>query len=236
MAFDLLLSDILIQISTAPAAQEAIASASSADSVTIIDLLLKGGLVMIPIGLLSFIAVYLIIERMLVYKKMDKDPSPFLDKIQSLIIQGDLKSARAYCEQTNTPFARMIDRGLSKIGTPLANIEASIENVGKVELYNLEKNLSTLATISGLGPMLGFLGTVTGMVQAFIAMAQEEGTISPKLLSSGIYEAMVTTVGGLIVGIIAYVGYNYLVTKLQKIIHQMEYASVEFLELLQQPK
>lgn len=236
MAFDLLLSDILIQISTAPVAQEAIASASSADSVTMIDLLLKGGLVMIPIGMLSFIAVYLIIERMLVYKKMDKDPSQFLDKIQSLIIQGDLKSARAYCEQTNTPFARMIDRGLSKIGTPLANIEASIENVGKVELYNLEKNLSTLATISGLGPMLGFLGTVTGMVQAFIAMAQEEGTISPKLLSSGIYEAMVTTVGGLIVGIIAYVGYNYLVTKLQKIIHQMEYASVEFLELLQQPK
>jgi len=236
MTFALILSDILVQITSAPAAEQAIATASSADSVTMIDLLLKGGLVMIPIGILSFIAVYLIIERMLVYKKMDVDPTSFLDKIQTLIVQGDLKAARAHCDHVNTPFARMIDRGLSKIGTPLSNIEASIENVGKVELYNLEKNLSTLATISGLGPMLGFLGTVTGMVQAFIAMAQEEGTISPKLLSSGIYEAMITTVGGLIVGIIAYVGYNYLVTKLQKIVHQMEYASVEFLELLQQPK
>ncbi len=235
MTFDLILSDILIQISAAPV-ESAIASASTPGSVTIIDLFMKGGLVMIPITLLSFIAVYLIIERILVFKKMDKDPVPFLDKIQTMIIQGDLKSARAHCEQVNTPFARMIDRGLSKIGTPLSNIEASIENVGKVELYNLEKNLSTLATISGLGPMLGFLGTVTGMVQAFIAMAQEEGTISPKLLSSGIYEAMVTTIAGLIVGIIAYVGYNYLVTKLSKIVHQMEYASVEFLELLQQPK
>jgi biopolymer transport protein ExbB len=118
----------------------------------------------------------------------------------------------------------------------LKNIEASIENVGKIEIYKLEKNLSFLATISGVAPMIGFLGTVTGMIQAFIAIAQEEGTVSPRLLSSGIYEAMITTASGLFVGIVAYLGYNYLVTRLQKLIYRMEYTSINFLDLLQEPR
>ncbi len=130
----------------------------------------------------------------------------------------------------------MIEKGITKLGNPLSTIEASVENVGKMEVYKLEKNLGILATISGAGPMLGFFGTVTGMVQAFIAIADEEGMVSPKLLSTGMYEAMITTVGGLIVGIIAYIGYNYLVSRVDKIIYTMEYSSIEFLELLQQPK
>jgi biopolymer transport protein ExbB len=129
----------------------------------------------------------------------------------------------------------MLEKGISRIGSPLKNIEASIENVGKIEIYNLEKNLNVLATISGAAPMIGFLGTVTGMIQAFIAIAQEEGSVSPKLLSSGIYEAMITTAAGLIVGIMAYLAYNYLVAQVQKIIYRMEYTSVEFIDLLQEP-
>jgi biopolymer transport protein ExbB len=130
----------------------------------------------------------------------------------------------------------MIEKGISRIGSPLKNIEASIENVGRIEIFKLEKNLSTLATISGAAPMMGFLGTVIGMVQAFIAIAQEEGSVSPKLLSSGIYTAMLTTVAGLIVGIIAYLAYNFLVTRVQKIIHKMEYSSLDFIDLLQEPR
>ena len=130
----------------------------------------------------------------------------------------------------------MIEKGISRLGSPLKNIEVSIENVGKIEIYKLEKNLSLLATISGVAPMMGFLGTVTGMIQAFIAIAQEEGSVSPKLLSAGIYEAMITTAAGLLVGIIAYLGYNYLVTRLQKVIHMMEYTSIDFIDLLQEPR
>jgi biopolymer transport protein ExbB len=130
----------------------------------------------------------------------------------------------------------MIEKGISRIGSPLKTIEAAIENVGKIEIYRLEKNLTLLATISGAAPMIGFLGTVTGMIQAFIAIAQEEGSVSPRLLSTGIYEAMITTATGLIVGILAYLGYNYLVSRLQKIVHQMEYTSIDFIDLLQEPR
>ena len=143
---------------------------------------------------------------------------------------------RLACQQSDTPIGRMIGKGLSRIGSPLKNIEVSIENVGKIEIYNLEKNLSLLATISGAAPMIGFLGTVTGMIRAFISIAQEEGAVSPKLLSAGIYEAMLTTAAGLFVGIIAYLGYNYLVTRVQKIVHNMEYTSIDFIDLLQEPR
>ena len=135
-----------------------------------------------------------------------------------------------------TPIARMIEKGIVRIGNPLKNIEVSIENVGKIEVYKLEKNLSLLATISGAAPMIGFLGTVTGMIQAFISIAQEEGVVSPKLLSNGIYEAMISTAAGLFVGILAYLGYNYLVTKVQKLVHSMEYTSIDFIDLLQEPQ
>jgi biopolymer transport protein ExbB len=130
----------------------------------------------------------------------------------------------------------MIEKGVTRIGSPLKNIEASIENVGKIEVYKLERNLPMLATISGAAPMIGFFGTVTGMIQAFIAIAQEEGSVSPKLLSSGIYEAMITTAAGLTVGILAYLCYNYLVAQVSKIVHKMEYNSIEFIDLLQEAR
>ena len=130
----------------------------------------------------------------------------------------------------------MIEKGLSRIGSPLKNIEVAIENIGKIEVYKLEKNLSLLATISGAAPMIGFLGTVTGMIQAFISIAQQAGAVSPKLLSGGISAAMVTTAAGLFVGILTYLGYNFLVGRVQKVIHNMEYNSIEFIDLLQEPQ
>ncbi len=159
-----------------------------------------------------------------------------MGKIKESVLKGDINGAKILCAQFDSPIARMLEKGVARIGSPLKNIEAAIENVGKLEIFKLEKNLSILATVAGAAPMMGFLGTVIGMVQAFISIAQEEGSVSPKLLSSGIYTAMITTVAGLVVGIIAYLGYNYLVTRVSKVIHKMEYSSIEFIDLLQEPR
>ena len=191
---------------------------------------------MVPIFLLSLLAIYIFVERMLHIKKASQTTDDFFNNIKDSVLRGDVNAAKLICSQNETPIARMIEKGLSRLGTQLKNIEASIENVGRIEIYKLEKNLSMLATISGAAPMIGFLGTVTGMIRAFISIAQEEGTISPKLLSSGIYEAMITTAAGLFVGIIAYLGYNYLVTRVQKLTYRMEYTSINFLDLLQEPR
>jgi biopolymer transport protein ExbB len=223
----------LLQVTTV--ADSAMVNASE-NSVNLFDLLLKGGYVMIPLLLLSAAAIAIFVERVLTIKKSSKTPAGLLNQVKSLVADGKIDQAKMICAQNETPIAKMLEKGVSRIGSPLKNIEVSIENVGKVEIYRLEKNLSLLATISGAAPMIGFLGTVTGMIQAFIAIAQEEGSVSPKLLSEGIYEAMITTAVGLSVGIIAYLGYNYLVTQVQKVIHKMEYTSVEFIDLLQESK
>lgn len=191
---------------------------------------------MIPILLLWMVSIYIFVERQRTFRLASKTPESFKDQIRSLVISGDVAGAKGLCSRTFTPVSRMIEKGLDRIGHPLKNIEVSIENVGKLEIYRLEKNLNMLATISGAAPMIGFLGTVTGMIQAFISIAQEEGAVSPKLLSSGIYEAMITTAAGLFVGILAYLAYNYLVTKVGKLIHTMESNVIDFIDLLQEPK
>jgi len=188
---------------------------------------------MIPILFLFVITIYILIEKILVINRESKSPKGFTDEIISRVKNDDINGAKLICEDTNNPVSRMILKGLNKLNTSLKNIESSIENVGKIEIYNLEKNLSLLATISGAAPMMGFLGTVTGMIQAFISIAEEEGAVSPKLLSSGIYEAMLTTAAGLFVGIVAYLAYNYLVSRVEKLIHKMEYTTIEFIETLQ---
>ena len=226
---------ILLQITTPVAADTTAGIGTDQGSVSVIDLLLNGGWAMIPIVLLSLIAVYIFVERILTIKRASKTPNQFIEKIKSLVLNGDINGARLLCSQTDTPVAKMIEKGISRIGSPLKNIEVSIENVGKIEIYKLEKNLSLMATISGAAPMIGFLGTVTGMIKAFISIAQEEGSVSPKLLSEGIYEAMITTAAGLFVGILAYLMYNYLVAQVQKVIHNMEYSSIDFIDLLQEP-
>jgi len=224
----------ILQISTTVVDSTAVETGGE-DTIRIIDLLLNGGVVMIPLVILSIIAIYIFVERILTIKNASKTPEQFTDKIRNLVTGGDISGARLLCAQTDTPIARMIEKGISRIGHPLRDIEASIENLGKIEIYRLERRLSSLATISGAAPMLGFLGTVIGMIRAFIAIAQEEGSVSPKLLSSGIYEALITTAVGLFVGIIAYLGYNYLVSQVSKVVHRMEYNSIDFIDLLQEP-
>ncbi len=205
-------------------------------ALSVIDLAIKGGFMMIPIILSSFWAIYVFVERMLTVNKANQSPDAFMGRIKDMVLKGDINGAKLLCSQFDSPISRMIEKGVARIGSPLKTIEASIENVAKIELFKLEKNLSILATVSGVAPMMGFLGTVIGMVEAFISIAQEEGSVSPKLLSSGIYTAMITTVAGLIVGILAYLAYNYLVTRVSKVVHKMEYSSIEFIDLLQEPR
>jgi biopolymer transport protein ExbB len=208
----------------------------NSDAVSLWELTLKGGPIMVPIALCSVVAVYIFFERLATINKANKNPDTFINQIKDLVQRGDISGAKLLCGQFDTPIARMIEKGVARIGSPLKTIEASVENVAKLELFKLEKNLSVLATVAGAAPMMGFLGTVTGMVSAFIAIAQEEGSVSPKLLANGMYEAMVTTVAGLVVGIIAYLGYNFLVTRVSKMVHKMEYTAIEFLDLLQEPR
>jgi biopolymer transport protein ExbB len=225
---------ILTQITMA--AQDSAAVAPEGSSIQLIDLIFKGGIMMIPIFLLSLLGVYVLVERIRTLKQATASPDAFMAQIKELVLKGDVSAAKIVCAQSDTPMSRMIEKGLLRIGSSLKNIEASIVNVGRIEIYRLEKNLSLLATIAGAAPMLGFLGTVMGMISAFMSIAQEEGAVSPKMLSSGIYEAMITTAAGLVVGVLAYLAYNFLVTRMQKVIHSMEYSSIEFIELLQEPK
>ena len=205
-------------------------------SLSVIDLAIQGGFMMIPIAICWVLAIYLFIERVLTINKANEEPGTFMGKVKELVLRGDINGAKMLCSQNQTPVARMIEKGISRIGSPLKTIEASIENIAKIEVFKLEKNLPIIATVAGAAPMMGFLGTVIGMVEAFIAISQEEGSVSPKLLSSGIYTAMITTVAGLVVGIMAYLAYNYLVSRVQKVIHKMEYTSIEFIDLLQEPR
>lgn len=200
----------------------------------LLELLIKGGYFMVPLYVLFILAIFIFIERLLVIKKASKTPVTLMDNVKVLVQSGQVEKAQMLCQGENSPVTNMIAKGLSRIGSPLKNIEVAIENVGKLELYKLEKNLNILATVSGAAPMIGFLGTVAGMIRAFIGVAQEEGMVSPKLLSTGIYEAMITTASGLVVGIIAYLGYNYLVSQVSKLVHKMEYTTIEFIDLLQE--
>ena len=212
------------------------AATTAEQSISMWSLVMAGGPLMIPLAICSVIAIYIFVERLLTVNKANVSSDAFMGRVKELVLRGDINGAKVLCSQHDTPTARMIEKGVSRIGSPLKTIEASIENVGKIEVFRLEKNLSVLATIAGAAPMIGFLGTVIGMVNAFIAIAQEEGSVSPKLLADGIYTAMVTTVAGLVVGIIAYLGYNFLVTRVSKVIHKMEYPSIEFIDLLQEPR
>ncbi|MEB2778045.1 MotA/TolQ/ExbB proton channel family protein [Algoriphagus sp. D3-2-R+10] len=214
-------------------AADNLAMGATKDNIGLLDLLIKGGYMMVPLYLLFILAIFIFVERLITLNKASKPSSYLMDQVKVLVQSGQTEKAKILCAGEHTPVANMIAKGVDRIGSPLKNIEVAIENVGKIEIYKLEKNLNLLATVSGAAPMIGFLGTVAGMIQAFIAIAQEEGMVSPKLLSEGIYEAMITTAAGLVVGIIAYLGYNYLVSKVSKLVHNMEYSSIEFIDLLQ---
>jgi biopolymer transport protein ExbB len=206
------------------------------NSVSILELALKGGITMIPLALLFIVGIYIFLERVFTLTRATQNPLQLIEKIKIWVLEGKIEEAKKFCNQTNTPIARMIEKGLSRLGSPLKNIETSIEYVAKIEVYRLEKNLAMLATIGGAAPMVGFLGTVIGMIDAFMTIARLKGAVDPQILSSGIYTALITTVAGLIIGILVNIAYNYLVTRVQKVIYNMEYTVMEFMDLLQEKK
>ncbi len=201
-----------------------------------LDLAMKGGpVIMIPLLILSIIAVYIFIERLVVIHKASKEDKDFMNRIKDYITDGKVEDASRLCQSVNTPYARMIEKGISRLGKPMNDVLVAIENVGNIETNKLEKGFTMLATISGGAPMLGFLGTVLGMVQAFFDMANAGNNVDITVLSNGIYTAMITTVAGLIVGIVAYFAYNYLVAKLDNVVQSMERKTMEFMDLLNEP-
>ncbi len=204
-------------------------------STKFIDMAIKGGWIMIPIILLSIIAVYIFFDRYFAIKKAGKFDTSLLEKIKVYITNGKIDEAIILCRSNSNPASRMLEKGISRIGRPLTDVSAAVENVGNLEISKLEKGLPVLASVAGGAPMLGFLGTVMGMIQAFYDMANAGNNIDVTLLSTGIYQAMVTTVAGLIVGIIAYFAYNILVTNVEKVVFKMEATTTEFMDLLNEP-
>ena len=203
--------------------------------ISLMDLVMKGGWIMAVLGLMSVISVYIFVERYLVISKNSREDKNFMNMIRDNIHDGKIDTAKDLCKREDTPIARMIDKGLSRIGKPLSDIDTAIENVGNLEVSRLEKNTAALATIASTAPMLGFLGTVIGMIIAFYDMSMAGNNIDIQLLSSGIYQAMITTVGGLIVGIIAYVLYNVLVAKIEKLVFLLGARASEFMDVLNEP-
>jgi len=208
-------------------------------TLSVIELISSGGtagMVIIAIlFVLLFVALYIYFERLFAIKAASKIDANFMNQIKDHVSNGKTDSAQILCAQVNTPVSRLINKGISRIGKPLADINTAIENAGRLEIYGLEKNISMLATISGVAPMIGFLGTVVGMILAIFELANAGGTIQMDVLASGLYTAMTTTVAGLIVGIIAYMAYNHLVVKTDKVVYQMEANSLEFLDHLNEP-
>lgn len=202
------------------------------------DIITKGGILGILIVLvlfaLSIIALYIFVERYLTIKRAGRVDESFINNIRANVSAGNIQGAKALCASTDSPVARMVEKGLQRIGKPLRDIDAAIENVGNLEIFKLEKNLSTLASIAGAAPMIGFFGTVTGMILAFYKMATEQN-VTPDVLAGGIYQALITTAFGLFIGILAFVGYNVLVANVEKVVFKMERTTVEFMDLLQEP-
>lgn len=208
-------------------------------TLSLMDLLLSGGaagqIIILILFLMLIAGVYIYFERLFAIRAASETDENFMNQIKDNVLSGNIESAKIRCAQANSPVARLTAKGLDRIGSPLEDINTAIENAGRLEVYKLEKNVAILATIAGAGPMIGFLGTVIGMVIAFHELATSGGQANMGALAEGIYTAMTTTVAGLIVGVVAYIGYNHLVVKTDKVVHQMEATAVDFLDLLNEP-
>ena len=222
-------------VDTAAIAEAIAAPVQQEMKLSLIDMATKGGWLMLVLLLLSVIAIYIFGSKWWMIHKASKVDKNFMRNIRDLIHDGKIKSATELCQRYDTPTARLVEKGIERIGRPLEDIQTAVENMGNVEVARLEKGLPMLATIAGGAPMIGFLGTVTGMITAFFQMANAGNNIDISLLSGGIYEAMVTTVGGLFVGIIAYFGYNYLTSQISNLVFKMESTTIEFIDMLHEP-
>ncbi len=225
----------LLQTPAAVAATTAVAPEAHATQLNIFDLVLKGGIIMIPIALLSVLAIYIFVERLLFIKKQISSDATFMNTIEGFIRNGNVESAQTFCKSSQKPVARMIEKGISRIGMPIKEIEDSIEIAGKFEVYKLEKNINVLRLISGIAPMLGFLGTLLGVIQLFYDISQAGGDLKMDVVSNGMYVKLVTSVAGLIVGISAFVFYNWINTLINKAVQEMEWNTMIFMDLLKEP-
>ena len=229
------MSVFLLQV--VPAAADTLNTAATAApiasaDVPVIDLLLRGGLIMIPLLALSLLSFYIIIERYFTIRKAAGDPESFMANIRALMVKGDLAGAKLFCAQTASPLARMVEKGLRRIGLPLKEIETSVENVGKIEIARLEKNISILGIIAGIAPMIGFVGTIIGVIKIFYSIAATKEFGIPQV-ADGLYVKLVTSATGLIVGIIAHVGYHWLSILVERMVFRMENSAIEFMDILQ---
>ena len=213
----------------------AAAAASATDKgVNLFDLLTLGGWVMIPLVILFLITIFVFFERLIAIRKASNIDNNFMNIVRDHIVNGNVTAARSFAKNTNNPVARIIDKGIQRIGKPIENIERSMENVGKLEIYNLERNLSILSLSAGTAPLLGFLGTIIGMFQLFYSLATG-GDFTIQNMANGIYTKVITSATGLIIGLIAYVAHNFLTTQVDKTAYRMEASSAEFLDVLQEP-
>lgn len=224
----------LLQIDTAAAALQSAPAADPMSQVSLFDLLSKGGLLMIPLALLFVIAVYVFTERLLYIRKASKIEENFMNIIRDNIVTGNISAARSMAKNTNNPVARIIDKGIQRIGKPIDAIEKSMENVGKLEMYKMERNLNILSLIAGIAPMFGFLGTIFGMFQLFFRLAST-GEFTIQSMADGIYTKLISSAVGLIIGLMAYIAHNFLTTQIDKTANKMEASSAEFVDILQEP-
>lgn len=225
----------LINMIVAQVAAQGAQDATVSTALSVWDLTLKGGWLMIPLALLLLVSIYIFFERLFATSRVTKADNKFLQNIKNLIQAGKIEEAKQLCDATDTPYSRMIEKGVSRIGRPMNDVLVAIENVGNMEIAKMEKGFNWLATTAAGAPMIGFLGTVTGMVQAFYALASAGQNSNVSILASGIYEALVTTVAGLVVGILALFAYNYLTSRVNKIMNRLEGSTMEFMDLLNEP-
>ena len=207
----------------------------ASSSVNLFSILMDGGILMIPIGLLWIMAIYVIAERWRFLNNSQMDNDQFLSSVEDMLRDGNTRQAILYCDQMDKPLSRILKQGITRLGRPLVDIEDAIKNAGKKETYRLENKMDWLATVAGVAPLLGFLGTVTGMIDAFMQIQSLQGNVNPSVLAGGIWEALITTAFGLFVGIIAFGFYNYLLNKINRMMFGLEVASTEFMDLLQKP-
>ncbi|WP_457653514.1 MotA/TolQ/ExbB proton channel family protein [Rhodocaloribacter sp.] len=216
-------------------AQDSTQAASATGTTTILDTLMLGGWILIPIVLLSFLAIYIFVERLLTLRRAATDPAEITERIREYVRAGNIHGAQAFCDAQDKPITRILKHGLERLGRPIAEIRDAVNATGKHEAFELEKRTDLLASIAGIAPMLGFLGTVTGMIRAFQQIQNLQGNVNPSVLAGGIWEALISTAAGLIVGILAFFFYNYLLTRINRLVNDMERSATDFIDLLQTP-
>jgi len=223
---------LLQQVDTAAADT---AQAAAAQGTSLLDVLILGGWVMIPLILLSILTIYLLIERVITIRNASSNPDAITDRVRDYVRNGDVEGAITYCQKKDVPITRILKQGLERLGRPISEIQDAVQAAGKHETYELEKRTNLLASIAGIAPMLGFFGTVVGMIKAFQEIQNLQGNVNPSVLAGGIWEALVTTAAGLLVGILALFSYNFLIGRIRRLTNDMERSATDFIDLLQEP-